>query len=85
MTMKNKPTNTSFDILEKTLLRQEIEILKQEMRLQREEILKEIATRLTTKNMAFPLIREIIDLPEEELRGIFYGSSTRVRTSSSLK
>jgi hypothetical protein len=44
------------------------------MRLQRVEILKDVATRLTGRNMAFPVIREIIDIPEEELRGIFYGS-----------
>ena len=63
-----------FESLELTLLRQEVEILKQEMLLQRETLLKEIATKLTARNMAFPVIREIIDLPEEELRGIFYGS-----------
>jgi len=71
---KNKPNNINFDTLEKTLLRQEIEILKQEMLLQREEVLKDVATRLTGRNMAFPVIREIVDLPEEELRAIFYGS-----------
>ena len=74
MTVKNRPKSISFGELELTLLRQEIEILKQEMRLEKGEILKDITKKLVAKNMAFPLIREIIDLPEEELRGIFYGS-----------
>ena len=66
---------SSFVGLELTLLRQEIAILKQEKRLEREKLLKDIATKLTAKNMAFPIIRDIIDLPEAELRGIFYGSA----------
>jgi len=48
-------------------------ILKQEKALEREQILKDIAQRLTKRNMAFPIIREIVDLPEQELSGIFYG------------
>ena len=74
MTRKSCLKPVGFESLELTLLRQEVEILKQEMLLQRETLLKEIATKLTARNMAFPVIREIIDLPEEELRGIFYGS-----------
>ena len=74
MTVKNRLKNTSFDDIEKTLLRQEIEILKQEQRIERENLLKDITKNLVARNMAFPVIREIIDLPEEELRGIFYGS-----------
>ena len=66
---------SGFEGLELTLLRQEIEILKQEKRLERETLLKEIAAKLAAKNMAFPIIRELIDLPESELRGIFYGSA----------
>ena len=74
MTSKSSLKKTSFESLELTLLRQEIMILKQEQRLEREKLLKDIARKLTSKNMAFPVIRDIIDLPEEELRGIFYGS-----------
>lgn len=74
MTRKSCLKPVGFESLELTLLRQEVEILKQEMLLQRETLLKEIATKLTARNMAFPVIREIIDLPEEELRGILYGS-----------
>lgn len=73
MSMTEAAPKTSFDQIEVTLLRQEIEILKQENDLQKQEILKDIARRLTKKNMAFPIIREIVDLPEQELRGIFYG------------
>ena len=75
MTIKNGLKKTNFDSLELTLLRQEIAILKQEKRLERERLLKDIAAKLTAKNMAFPTIRELIDLPEAELRGIFYGSA----------
>ena len=63
----------SFDQIEVVLLRQEISILKQEKILEREQLLKDIAYRLIKKNMAFPIIREIVDLPEQELRGMFYG------------
>lgn len=72
---------TSFESLELALLRQEIAILKQEKRLERERLLKDIAVKLTAKNMAFPIIRELIDLPEEELRGIFYGSGAMNKLS----
>ena len=72
--MKRKPKSSVFESLELTLLRQEIEILKQEQRIERENLLKDITKNLVARNMAFPVIREIIDLPEEELRGIFYGS-----------
>jgi hypothetical protein len=64
---------SAFEHIETSLLKKEIAILKQEKILEREELLKDIAHRLTKKNMAFPIIREIIDLPEQELRGIFYG------------
>ena len=74
MTRKSCLKPVGFESLEFTFLRQEVEILKQEMLLQREKLLKEIDTKLTARNMTFPVIREIIDLPEEELRGIFYGS-----------
>ena len=71
---KNKQNDyKNFAAVEVELLKQEVEILKQEKLLERERVLKEIATKLTKKNMAFPVIRDIIDLPEEELRGIFYG------------
>ena len=59
--------------LEIDMLKQEIEILRQEKILERERTLKEVAKKLVKRNMAFPVIRHIIDLPEEELRGIFYG------------
>ena len=72
--MKRKPKSSVFESLELTLLRQEIEILKQEQRIERENLLKDITKNLVARNMAFPVIREIIDLPEGELRGIFYGS-----------
>lgn len=62
-----------IESIEKELLKKEIAILKMEMKNQRIELLRDVATRLTKRNMAFPVIREIIDLPEEELRGIFYG------------
>ena len=65
---------SSFEDIETSLLKQEIAILKQEKVLEREQLLKDIAHRLTKKNMAFPIIREIVDLPEQELRGIFYGT-----------
>lgn len=71
----NKKDYKSFAAIEVELLKKEVEILKQEKILERERTLKEVATKLTKRNMAFPVIREIIDLPEEELRGIFYGSS----------
>ena len=64
---------SAFEQIETSLLKQEIAILKQEKVLEREQLLKDIAHRLTKKNMAFPIIREIVDLPEKELRGIFYG------------
>lgn len=67
---------SSFEDIETSLLKQEIAILKQEKVLEREQLLKDIAHRLTKKNMAFPIIREIVDLPEQELRGIFYGGTT---------
>ena len=57
----------AFESIEKELLKKEIDILKMEMNNQRIEILRDIAKR----NMAFPVIREIVDLPEEELRAIF--------------
>ena len=63
----------AFESIEKELLKKEIDILKMEMNNQRIEILRDIAKRLTKRNMAFPVIREIVDLPEEELRAIFYG------------
>ena len=72
--MSNKEYK-NFAALEVELLKQEIAILKQEKLLERERVLKEVAEKLTRRNMAFPVIREIIDLPEAELRGIFYGSS----------
>lgn len=73
---KNKQNDyKNFAALEVELLKQEIEILKQEKILERERVLKEIAIKLTKRNMAFPVIRDIIDIPEEELRGIFYGST----------
>jgi len=75
MSIKNGLNKTNFESLELTLLRQEIEILKQDKRLEREKLLKDIAAKLAGKNMAFPIIRELIDLPEAELRGIFYGSA----------
>lgn len=62
-----------IESIEKDLLKKEIAILKMEMQNQRIELLRDIATRLTKRNMAFPVIREIVDLPEEELRVIFYG------------
>ena len=70
-------TNTykSFADIEVDLLKQEIKILQEEKRLEREKVLKEIAKKLIERNMAFPIIRDIVDLPEEELRDIFYGSS----------
>ena len=72
--IKSRPSkNSTFEQIETSLLKQEIAILKQEKVLEREELLKDIARRLTKKNMAFPIIREIVDLPEQELRGIFYG------------
>ena len=72
--IKPSPSKGSaFEQIETSLLKQEIAILKQEKVLEREELLKDIAHRLTKKNMAFPIIREIVDLPEQELRGIFYG------------
>ena len=74
MSGKKSLKNISFKDLESTILKQEIEILKQEKRLERERALKEVATKLAARNMAFPVIRDIVDLPEEELRGIFYGS-----------
>ena len=77
MTVKNMLKNTSFDELELTLLRQEIDILKKEQRIEKDKLLKDIAKKLTARNMAFPVIREIVDLPEEELRGIFYGSGSK--------
>ena len=73
--MIEAPAKKGFDQIEVTLLKQEIAILKQEKILEREELLKDIARRLTKKNMAFPIIREIVDLPEEDLRGIFYGGT----------
>ena len=60
--------------LEIDMLKQEIEILRQEKILERERTLKEVAQKLVERNMAFPVIRHTIDLLEEELRGIFYGS-----------
>ena len=75
MSIKNELKKTNFESLELTLLRQEITILKQEKRLEREKLLKDIAAKLAGKNMAFPIIRELIDLPEEELFGAFYGSA----------
>ena len=73
MTNKKYQT-TSFEDLELKILKQEVEILKQEKILERERTLKEVAVKLNKRNMAFPIIRDIVDLPEEELRGIFYGS-----------
>jgi len=69
--MSNKEYK-NFAAVELELLKQEIAILKQEKLLERERVLKEVAAKLTRRNMAFPVIREIIDLPEAELRGIFY-------------
>ena len=78
-----------------TLLEVEINLLKNELEILRQEIeknssslhnqmdkqaslvewlLKEVAQKLVERNMAFPVIRHTIDLLEEELRGIFYGS-----------
>ena len=65
---------SAFEDIETSLLKKEIAILKQEKVLEREQFLKDIAHRLTKKNMAFPIIREIVDLAEQELRGIFYGT-----------
>ena len=72
-TMTRVAPKKSFDQIEVALLRQEISILKQEKILEREQLLKDIAYRLIKKNMAFPIIREIVNLPEQELRGMFYG------------
>ena len=69
-----KKDHNIFAMLEIDILKQEIDVLKQEKHLERERTLKEVAKKLVRKNMAFPVIRDIIDLPEEELRGIFYGS-----------
>ncbi len=77
MTLKNGLKSRSFNELELALLRQEIEILKQEQRIEKDNLLKDIAKKLTARNMAFPVIREIIDLPEEELQGIFYGPGSK--------
>jgi hypothetical protein len=73
MTKPISSKTSAFEQIETSLLKQEIAILKQEKILEREQLLKDIAHRLTKKNMAFPIIREIVDLPEQELRGIFYG------------
>ena len=67
--------STGFEHLEVAILRQEIAILKQLHELEKRELLENIARKLTKKNMAFPVIREIVALPEEELRGIFFGGS----------
>ena len=73
--MKEKPfTLKDLSKIESQILRQEIEVLKQEHSLEKENLLKDIARKLVSKNMAFPIIRDIIPLPEGELRGIFYGS-----------
>lgn len=71
---KKSFTIPNLDSIKISILEQEIEALKQEKDLQKEEILKGVEKRLVSKNMAFPVIRDVVDLPEEEIRGIFYGT-----------
>ena len=53
MSGKKALKNISFKDLESTILKQEIEILKQEKRLERERALKEVATKLAARNRGF--------------------------------
>ena len=63
---------TGFESLENSILRQEIAIMKQLHESEKRDLLKDIAQKLASKNMAFPVIREVVGLPESELSRIFY-------------
>ena len=54
------------------VLREEISVLKEEIAMMREKTLKEVAAKLAKANIANPVIRKVIDLPEKELTSILY-------------
>lgn len=62
--------------LEITFLRKRIEELEEEKRVERVDTLREVARKLASKNMPYPIIREIVGLPEKELTGVLYGFKT---------
>lgn len=59
--------------IELNFLRNRTYELEEEKKFEKQEVLKEVARRLVSRNMAYPVIRDIVGLPEEELSVIFYG------------
>lgn len=62
-----------FQDIELTFLRNRVSELEEEKKFEKQEALKEVARRLVSRNMAYPIVRDIVGLPDGELSAIFYG------------
>lgn len=62
-----------FQNIEVSFLRKRISELEEEKKFEKQEALKEVARRLASRNMAYAVIRDVVDLPEAEVSPIFYG------------